>query len=215
MFTGIIQAIGAVRYINRKNGIMQLGVSVPFANEVKIGDSIAVNGVCLTIVKIGANIIYFDAGLQAQKDTNLSDLRLNDIVNIEQALKPHDRLGGHIVTGHIDTIGIIRRKQGRGQQAVFEIALKKGLTANIVKKGSIAVDGISLTVNAVKDDAFTVSIIPHTLKNTGLNAKRIGGSVNIEFDILAKYARSSYDKPLFPAQSRITKNFLKEQGFLS
>lgn len=217
MFTGIIQELGIVKILERQRDLLRLGISASFAGSVKIGNSIAVNGVCLTVVKTEGEILSFDAISATLKTANLGSLRLNDRVNLEQALKAEDRLGGHMVTGHIDTTAAIRKKIDQREQAVFEIALDKKFAGNIVKKGSVAIDGVSLTVADVRHDSFAVSIIPHTLRVTSLGFKDAGDAVNVEFDYLGKYANAGANghSPLRPAEKAITEDFLKEHGFLS
>jgi len=162
-------------------------------------------------------VIHFDVMAETLKTTNLSGLKLNDKVNLEQALKAGDRMGGHIVTGHIDTIGVIKKKIVQGEQAVFEIGIDEKFISGIVDKGSIAVDGISLTVANIKKGSgafsFQVSIIPHTLKVTTLGFKSPGDTVNIELDALGKYSRQGPDEASEPAKGKITEEFLREHGF--
>jgi len=215
MFTGIVEELGVVKNIAKRNNLLCLGIFVSFASEVEIGDSISINGTCLTVVKIKGDMVFFDAVSSTIKTTTIGSLKLNDKVNIEQALKVGAKMGGHVVTGHIDTIGSIRNKNLSGGQAVFEVAIDKKFIANIVEKGSIAIDGISLTVREVKDGSFIVNIIPHTLKETTLSFKKQGDKVNIELDILSKYkdAGANGCSPLQP--SRITEEYLKEHGFLA
>ena len=204
MFTGIIEELGIVKNIERRNNILRLGIAVSFAAEVKIGDSIAVNGACLTVVKIENNVLFFEAVSETLNTTNIGKLKLNDRVNIEPALKSGDRMGGHIVTGHIDTVGVIRKKD----KEVFEISFDGKFFNRTVEKGSVAIDGISLTIAKSDTGSFTVNIIPYTLGATTLGFKKQGDTVNIEFDYLGKYARQN-------SSSRITEEFLKEHGFLS
>lgn len=206
MFTGIVEELGIVKNIEKRSNLLRLGIAVSFAGKVKIGDSISVNGVCLTATKIEGSVIFFDAVSSTIKTTTINNLKVNDKVNLEQALKAGDRLGGHIVTGHIDTIGAIKTKIIQGDQAAFEITIDRKFSRNIVDKGSVAIDGISLTVSKANNDSFVVNIIPHTLKTTTLGFKREGDKVNIEFDSLGKYA--SQNSP-----SKITEDFLRDHGF--
>jgi len=210
MFTGIVQDLGIVEVINRKNDLFGLGIKISFSNEIKIGDSISVNGVCLTTVKIEKNIVYFDVARQSLETTNLSSLKIKDSVNVEQALKAGDKLGGHFVTGHVDTVGLIKQKSVLENQAFFEIAINSKVITGIVDKGSVAIDGISLTVAQAKKNFFVVNVIPHTLKVTTLGFKKINDKVNIELDIMGKYSSRS---PLPSTASKITEDFLKEHGF--
>ena len=210
MFTGIIEELGIVKNIERRSNLMHLGIAVSFTSNVKIGDSISVNGVCLTAAKIENNILYFDLMQETLKTTNSAELRLNDKVNLEQALKAGDRLSGHIVTGHIDTTGIIRFVSG---QSVIEISISDKFMSGIVNKGSVAVDGVSLTVAEKKKDSFIVSIIPHTLKATTLGLKKPGDIVNIELDVMGKYSSQAAQNASIPAKNRITEDFLRQHGF--
>jgi len=220
MFTGIIQYIGTIEAINRRDDLFRLGIGMSFSNEIKIGDSISVNGVCLTVVNIEKNIVYFDVARQSLQTTNMGSLKLKENVNIEQALKAGDKLGGHFVTGHVDTVGLIKQKSVLRDQAFFEIAINNKAMAGVVDKGSVAIDGISLTVAEVKKNSFVVNVIPHTLKVTTLGFKKTGDTVNIELDIMGKYANKDINnvgantvRPLPPASNKITEDFLKEHGF--
>jgi riboflavin synthase len=187
MFSGIIEELGEVRSITKRGNIILLEIK---ANQVledtKIGDSISVNGACLTVIKKGQNILSFEVMPETSKKTNLSGLKIKDKVNLERALKIGDRLSGHFVLGHIDCIGIIRRKNYVSNNLCFEIAVPAKFMRYILAKGSIAVDGISLTIVDKKSSVFTVYTIPHTLKNTTLGFKGPSNKVNIEFDLLIK-----------------------------
>jgi len=228
MFTGIVEELGIVKSVEKRDNLLRLGIVATFTAGVKIGDSIAVNGVCLTIIGIGdtlqpdnyffaagcphrhQGVLFFDAVSGTLDTTNIASLKLNERVNLEQALKAGDRLGGHIVSGHIDTTGAIKKKIAQSQQAVIEIEVDKKFMLNMVEKGSIAVDGISLTISKIGKSSFTVNIIPHTLKTTTLDFKKQGDSVNIEFDVMAKYASQNSSTP---AKSKITEDFLRQHGF--
>ena len=187
MFSGIIEELGLVRNVSKRGNITLLEVQAQRALEdTKTGDSIAVNGVCLTVVKKEKDSLFFEVMPETLKVTNLWGLRLLDKVNLERSLKIGDRLSGHFVTGHIDCIGIIRRKKYTGGNLCFEISVPDNFLKYILPKGSVAVDGISLTIVDKKSNTFSVYIIPHTLKNTTLGFKGPSNKVNIEFDILAK-----------------------------
>jgi riboflavin synthase len=189
MFTGIIEELGRVREISKRGNASFLSVeSVMVWQDSRIGDSIAVNGVCLTVVKIDKGRLSFEAMPQTMKNTNLSGLRINETVNLERSLKVGERLSGHFVLGHVDCTGLIRRKSYVENNLCFEIALPAAQTGYILPKGSIAIDGISLTVVSKRSNLVSVYVIPHTLKNTTLNVKGPSDKVNIEFDILAKKA---------------------------
>lgn len=188
MFTGIIEELGVVKAISRKGAVTVLAVKAQMcAQDVKVGDSIAVNGVCLTAVKIENDSLSFELLEETLKLTNLGKLKIKEKVNLERSLKIGDRLSGHFVTGHIDCAGVIRNKTHILGNLCFEIAVPKEFLKFIVPKGSISLDGISLTVVNRRSDTFSVYIIPHTLRNTTLSLKGPSALLNIECDILAKY----------------------------
>lgn len=187
MFTGICEEIGEVKKIARYGRTTAFGIkAVTVAEGIKIGDSVCVNGICLTVIEKKAGLLTFEALPQTLKVTNLGGARINDKVNLEPALKVADRLSGHFVTGHVDCIGIIRKKNYMEGNLCFEISVPAEFMAYILPKGSIAVDGISLTIVARKSNTFTFYVIPHTFNNTTLKFKEVSDKVNIEFDILVK-----------------------------
>ncbi len=189
MFTGIIEELGQVKNLSRQGNVTLLEVGVKAGNittDMKIGDSVSVNGACLTVVDKKADALRFQAMPETLNITNLGSLRINEKVNLERALKVGDRLSGHFVTGHIDCIGLIRGKRHSAGNLVFEISVPVKFMANILAKGSVAIDGISLTVVAKKSNSFTVYIIPHTIEHTTLKFKGPSDKVNVEFDILTK-----------------------------
>lgn len=188
MFTGLIEELGELKFRQQKGSSLILGIKgEKIIEDSKVGDSICVNGVCLTISNIKNGTLFFDVMAETLRVSTLSDLRIGKRINLERALKVDDRFGGHFVSGHIDGIGkIIQISPGQGSKE-FKIATPPDFIQFIVPKGSIAVDGVSLTVVKVEINYFTVSLIPHTLKNSTLGIKRQGDKVNIELDILAKY----------------------------
>jgi len=189
MFSGIVEESGVVKNIFKRGNSTLLEVKAEKVTEdAKIGDSIAVNGVCLTVVKNEQGCLSFEVIPETIKVSNLGTLKGSDKVNLERSLKMTDRLSGHFVTGHIDCVGIIRKKNYVKNNLGFEIAIPNEFIPYCLTKGSIAVDGISLTIQDKKANTFTVYIIPHTLKNTTLGFKGPSDKVNIEFDILAKSA---------------------------
>lgn len=191
MFTGIIEELGAVKSISKRGKYALLEIRADkILDDIKIGDSVAVNGACLTIVKKENAFLSFEVMEETLRLTNLGGLHPNDAVNLERALKAGDRLSGHFVSGHIDAKAVIRKKAFIGENLCFEIVIPKGLNKYIILKGSVAVDGISLTVADVRASAFSVYIIPHTIKNTTLKNKNAGSLVNIEADMLAKYVKN-------------------------
>lgn len=187
MFTGIVEELGEVRNIRRRGNITLLEIKAgKVAQDTNIGDSISVNGACLTVVKSNSGIMTFEAIPETLRVTNLGSLKLSDKVNLERSLKAGERLSGHFVTGHIDCLGIIRDKKYVKDNLCFEISIPVEFMVYCLPKGSIAVDGISLTIAEKRSNIFSVYIIPHTLKNTTLNFAGPSDKVNIEFDILAK-----------------------------
>jgi riboflavin synthase len=187
MFSGIIEELGEVRNISRRgnNTLIEIKL-VKILEDTRIGDSISVNGVCLTVIKIGAGSLAFEAIPETLRVSNLGGLKVGEKVNLERSLKIGERLSGHFVTGHIDCTGIIRRKNYLDNNLGFQIAIPVKFSGYCILRGSIAVDGISLTLSKKGPDTFTVYIIPHTLENTTLGFKGPSSKVNIEFDILAK-----------------------------
>jgi len=192
MFTGIVEELGTVTCACHRGQCVVLSVeAVKVAEDAKIGDSIAVNGACLTVVKIGARSLTFDVMPETSRTSNIGILRVGEQVNLERSLKAGDRISGHFVTGHVDCVGIIRKKYFFRGNLCYEISVPAEFRGYSVTKGSIAVDGISLTIADIKSDRIRLYIIPHTLKNTTLSVKGPSSKVNIEFDILVKKACSS------------------------
>ncbi len=189
MFSGIVEELGQLNRISRRGKVTLFEIRAnSILEDVSIGDSISVNGVCLTVIKNDSGILFFEVMPQTLKVSNLGALKIKDKVNLERALKIGDRLSGHFVTGHIDSTGIIRRKSYINNNLCFEIAVEPKFTKYILPRGSITVDGISLTIVDKRANTFSVYVIPHTLKNTTLSFKGPSDKVNIEFDILAKSA---------------------------
>ncbi len=189
MFSGIVEELGQVEKISGRGNIAVFEVSFNADwPEIKKGDSIAVNGVCLTVIKNAEKVLSFEVMAQTLKTTDLGSLGAGYKVNLERSLKIGDRLSGHFVTGHVDCIGIIRRKNYMNNNLCFEIAVPPDYSHYIIPQGSIAIDGISLTIAKKKGNSFGVYIIPHTLKNTTLGSKSSSDKVNLEFDLLIKGA---------------------------
>ncbi len=187
MFTGIIEELGEVKSIEPRSRATLMRIKAKKAQEdAKIGDSLSVNGVCLTLVEKESDTLTFEVIPETLKVTNLKFLKISDKVNLERSLKVGGRLSGHFVTGHVDCLGTIRRKNYINNNLSLEIAVPPAFMNYILPKGSIAVDGISLTVADFKAGTFNIFIIPHTLENTTLKVKGPSDKVNIEFDILAK-----------------------------
>ena len=207
MFTGIVRGTGVVESFHAD----KLRVRMRWAEDVKVGDSVCINGVCLTAVEVGEGFCVFDVMEETRKRSNLGSLRRGDEVNIELALGVGERFGGHFVTGHVDGVGRIRRLEKRAAQWDMVVECEKELLSEMVERGSVAVDGVSLTVAELGNGWFRVALIPHTVEATNLKRRRVGDTVNIETDILAKYV-----KRLLAGreQSRtLTEDKLKELGY--
>lgn len=215
MFSGIIEDMGTVKRIDTAESIVTLQLfAAKIAGEVEARQSISVNGVCLSVVQVQEKLISFEIIPETLKRTNLSLLKPKDIVNLERAVRVDGRIDGHFVTGHIDAIGTISKKEKRPGEVMMEIESPAPILRYLVLKGSVAVDGVSLTVSAQHDHSFAVSLIPYTLKQTILGLKKEKDTVNIECDILAKYIdklRSSASPYL---ASNLTASFLQEHGFI-
>ena len=187
MFTGIVEEVGSVISIS-SNG-MTVGAE-KVMSDLKLGDSIAVNGACLTAVSLAANEFSVDLSPETMRRTSLGDLSAGGSVNLERALSASDRMGGHIVQGHVDGTGRITSTKEEGDSIIFRVRVPSKLMPYIVEKGFIAVDGISLTVVKVGTSSFTLAVIPYTLRNTNLETLSVGARVNLEADILAKYVEN-------------------------
>jgi len=209
MFTGLVETLGRIERVQPAGAGRRLTLSAPPLIEgTRLGDSIAINGACLTVVAIQGEELSFEAGPETLQRTNLGDLRPGDRVNLERALRLGDRLGGHLVQGHVDGVGRVaeRRRQGEWEEVWFDTLAN--LAEQLVSKGSVAVDGISLTVVDVTSDRFSVALIPHTLAVTTLGFKGPGASVNLETDLFAKYVWKCL------RGGGVTHDTLKEAGFL-
>jgi riboflavin synthase len=212
MFTGIIEEVGRIEKISTERGNLKLRIKASkILNDLKVGDSININGACQTVIATDGNSFTVEAVEETLKKTNLGQLKKSEQVNLERALRVSDRLGGHLITGHVDSVGKIKSIAKREGSFLYEFELPEKYLAHLVEKGSVAVDGISLTVVEVKERSFTVSIIPFTLENTTLGTKKVGNLVNIETDLIGKYVEriltSKRDK------FKITEEWLKEKGW--
>ena len=189
MFTGIVEDLGTVKKIKRKEKDVEFTFQVGNIKlkEVVLGDSISVNGTCLTVTSMGKKEFTVDASHETLAKTNLGKLKVGKKVNLERALKAGDKLGGHIVNGHVDGVGKVSSKTNKGESIEFRFSAPRNLTKYIVNKGSVAIDGVSLTVNSAKGTEFVVNIIPYTQQATTFGALRKGSVVNIECDIIGKY----------------------------
>lgn len=217
MFTGIVEELGTVR------GLRLLPESGQLTLEAKkvltgthIGDSISVNGVCLTVIRQSDRDFTVDVMSETLTKTNLAELKSGSHVNLERALQLQTRLGGHLVSGHVDGVGTIRRISSIGIAQVYEINAPPSLLPYMLPKGSVAVDGISLTIIDVESDYFTVSLIPHTFDQTTLGIKTIGGSVNLETDLIGKYVARfmGMNKEANDTKKDLSLGFLSEHGFI-
>jgi riboflavin synthase len=188
MFTGLIEAMGVVEQVRPEPpGVRLIVRQAEVLGEAALGDSIAINGCCLTVVAKGSGAAEFEAGAETLSRTNLGKLRPGDLVNLERSLRVGDRLGGHFVTGHVDGLGFLERRVEDGPWATCWYGAPARLTRQMASKGSIAVDGVSLTLVAVEAERFSVALIPHTLEVTTLGRLNVGDPVNLETDLLAKY----------------------------
>ena len=217
MFTGIIQGCGTVRRAKTSGGgmVFQLESDFPMADPEE-GESIAVNGVCLTARDIKENSFQVDVSPESLSRTGLGALKTGSRVNLERALRLSDRLGGHMVSGHVDTQGRVEDRQTKGDFTLFTFSLSRSLTKYVIEKGSVAINGISLTVNSCAGERFTVSIIPHTLAVTTLDELKPGDLVNIEVDIIGKYVEKLLSDKSHHSEnsSNINSAFLAEHGFM-
>jgi riboflavin synthase len=215
LFTGIIEELGTVLKLTSQKDSARLSVeALKILADTQIGDSIAVNGVCLTVTEISAKQFSVDIMYETLRKTNLLDLKPGNKVNLERALQLQTRLGGHLVSGHIDGIGTITALRQVGIAKVYVITTLPDLVSYLIPKGSIAIDGISLTIVDVGEDTFSVSLIPHTHANTTLGLKGLGSKVNLETDLLGKYVAKFLNKERPANQNKITYSFLSEHGFI-
>lgn len=216
MFTGIIEETGSVASMVRGGDYARITVAASkIFEDLKLGDSVAVNGVCLTIAELGVRKFTSDVMSETLQRSNLGDLRTTDKVNLERAMPADGRFGGHIVSGHIDGTGRIIKTERDHIAEWITISTPPEVMKYIVEKGSIAIDGISLTVARIGESNFSVSVIPHTAKETTLLGKKIGDSVNLENDIVGKYIERFFTmkKPDPKSESKLTLGFLERAGY--
>jgi riboflavin synthase len=219
MFTGIIETLGEVVASSKIGGDVRLGVNAAdFSNkDVAIGDSIAVNGVCLTVVVIEQSRFSFDVSLESIQHSLIGEWGIGTKVNLEMALLPTTRLGGHLVSGHVDGLATLKgvHEDARSRRMVFELPAK--LAKYVAKKGSITIDGVSLTVNSVDNNMFDINVIPHTYSVTSLGSLKVGSQVHIEVDLIARYLerllKSGSDDEENKISSNLTESFLQNHGF--
>ena len=188
MFTGLIQEVGTIESITTNPEGKEFVIKAPsLIQEIKIDDSVATNGVCLTATKIQGDTFRVQAVHMTLEKTSIGSLKPQDKVNLELSLRPHDRLGGHFVQGHVNALGKIKQIQMTGKNWEIEVSFPKELRKYIISEGSIALDGLSLTMARLTDSSLTVAIIPHTLEKTSLSSKKVGDVLNLEVDMIAKY----------------------------
>lgn len=216
MFTGIVEEMGTIAGIQKgaKSAVLTIQAEKVFS-DIHIGDSIALNGVCLTVTSFSGNTYTADVMNETLRRSSLGSLTIGSKVNLERAMAANGRFGGHIVSGHIDGTGTITKVEKDDNAIWYTIAAEENLMKYIVEKGSIAIDGISLTVAKRSDMDFAISMIPHTAKETVLSQKKLGDIVNLENDIVGKYIEQlmHYEKKEEKKESRLTKEFLLRAGF--
>ncbi len=215
MFTGLVECIGTVVFLKRSLKAIEIGIDMHGAfDDLELGQSVCTNGVCLTVKRLEKGVFFADVMPETLRCTNFSFLKRNDTVNLERAMSAAGRFGGHIVSGHVDGTGRLLQRLAQGNAQLFWLSAERSLLRYIVPKGSVALEGVSLTVAAVKADSFCVSLIPHTLKGTTLEKRRVGDILNVEVDIIGKYIehflamRSPGEK-----KENLTAIFLRQNGF--
>lgn len=216
MFTGLVAELGTVQKLAQQGESYHLTVAAAkVLQNLKIGDSVAVNGACLTVVSMDDTAFTADVMPETVRLTNIGSLHAGDRVNLERTLRLCDGLDGHIVSGHVEGLGVIASRRPEGIAMVVTINTPPELLKYIIKKGSIAIDGISLTVMQVTESSFSVSLIPHTAKETTLGFKDVGDSVNLETDIIGKYVEQMLKfNPKQTQEPALNKNMLLENGFI-
>jgi riboflavin synthase len=220
MFTGIIEGLGTIREIRPEGQGKRMTIEADFPLEqTKIGDSICVSGACLTVVMIDDKRFSVDVSPETLERTTFGNVKVGDRVNLERALRLSDRIDGHLVSGHIDGIGTVLLKQNIGNAIIVSFKVPESISHYMIKKGSVAVDGISLTINNCSLDNFDVSIIPHTAKLTTIGFKKAGDPVNIETDMIGKYVErfiggKHHDEKKKGTGSSLNMEFLAKSGFI-
>ncbi len=219
MFTGIIQDVGSICRIDSSGVDKQIKVRTNklSCKEIALGDSIAVNGVCLTAIKIRKHSFLADVSAETIAHTTFSELKAESKVNLELALTPQSRLGGHMVSGHVDGVGKVVHIENEGASIRYNFKLDKSLSHYVSRKGSICINGVSLTVNSVDENQFSVNLVPHTLQETTLNQLRVGSRVNIEVDLIARYLERLLQggMPARESHKPLDEDFLANTGFIT
>ncbi|PEU14608.1 riboflavin synthase [Bacillus sp. AFS019443] len=214
MFTGIVEELGTVSNIKQSGEAMELTIHAnSILSDVKLGDSIAVNGICLTVTSFTASSFTVDAMPETMKSTSLCMLKPLSKANLERAMAANGRFGGHFVTGHIDGVGTIVSKKQHFNAIYYKIGIPNDLLRYCLQKGSVAVDGTSLTIFDIDESSITISLIPHTVSESIIGEKVAGDIVNIECDMIGKYIKHFISKPA-KRDSSVTESFLQENGFL-
>lgn len=216
MFTGIIEELGTIEKISAKGNTLKISICAKkVMADMKLGDSVAVNGVCLTVTSFNHDTFTVDVMPETFHHTALSDFKQGTLINLERAMAANGRFGGHFVTGHVDGVGKIVKKKRNENALEVTIRLPNKENLFLLPKGSIAIDGTSLTIFGIEGDVITISLIPHTAKETILGMKQVGERVNIEFDLLAKYVHSmvAHSSPS-RKKNDITTEFLEKAGFM-
>ncbi len=215
MFTGIIEATGTIGSVSTKQGDLRLRVNTGALDlsDVKLGDSIATNGVCLTVVACHADGFEADVSRESLAHTRIGNWAAGTRVNLEKAMLPTTRMGGHIVSGHVDGVGVIAMRQNDARSVRFSVSVPAELRRYIAAKGSVTVDGVSLTTNALTADGFELNIVPHTAAQTTLQSLQPGDHVHLEVDVIARYLEQLLGRATGAQESRITPEFLAGHGF--
>lgn len=215
MFTGIVEAVGTLAAITPKGEDISVTVEVGKLDmvDVKLGDSIATNGVCLTVVDFSETRYTADLSVETLKKTGFVDYQAGDKVNLEKAMLPTTRFGGHIVSGHVDGVGEIVERNPVGRSIEFWVEMPAEISKYVAEKGSITVDGISLTVNALRKNAFKLTIVPHTTEETTIDNFQVGRKVNLEVDVLARYMERLLQGAREDDKPSMTMEFLQQNGF--
>jgi riboflavin synthase len=212
MFTGLVEGVGDITEMRRMAEGLRLAVAAPFpVAELALGESVAVSGACLTVVKVEGRAFQVEVSPETLARSTLSSKKVGDRVNLERALRLGDRLGGHLVTGHVDGLGVLKERRAGPEHLELTFEMPATLAPLVIEKGSIAVDGVSLTVNSVTGTAFSVNIIPYTAKDTTMDGLKVGDGVNLETDIIGKYVARLLGPHL--AKSGLTEEFLARHGF--
>ena len=217
MFTGIIEAIGKIKRVEQQQGDVRLTVSTNDLglSDAQLGDSIAVNGVCLTAIELTAGQFVADVSNETLSATTMGGIKVGVAVNLECALQAQTRLGGHMVSGHVDGVGHVIERKSDARSVRFTFAMPSELARYVAQKGSICIDGISLTVNTVDDVSFSVNIVPHTLEMTTLGDRQVGDTVNLEVDVIARYLERLMMGTAQKESSVDYKKLLENSGFIS